>query len=322
MEPLHFVFICQGGELEAKSVLLAASLRCHAGGSHQLTAAIPGAADSWPQPEPGTLEVLKSLGVRCGSVRNSVALDYPYGNKMECLAIPTDCSTTVYIDSDILMMRGFGDDALPERPLCAVPASLSHATEHEWASFYAAYGLDMPEWHQLTLISQEPTPPYFNGGLLVVRGVPVFGEMWAESCSRLRKIPGLPGKIRNRFLDQFGVTIAAARLDLDIGVLPMQWNFPSWSLELGDAPTPIFFHYQTAERLCKEDRILASVKQVCDGYPQMRSVLTRFPAFGRLVDAADNPPEWQSPNLAPWSDQSDPVESLPDALATSLGQAS
>lgn len=287
MEPLHFVFICQGGELEAKSVLFAASLRCRAGRFHQLTAAIPGPADLWLQPEAQTLEVLESLGVRLSGVRNTVGPDYPYGNKMECLSIPTDCATTIYIDSDILMMRDFGGDVLPERPLCAVPASLSHAKKHEWSSFYAAYGLDMPEWRQLTLISQEPTPPYFNGGLLVVRDVPGFGEVWADSCQTLRDIPGIPNKIRNRFLDQFGVTIAAARLNLDIGVLPMQWNFPSWGLELGDRPTPIFFHYQTAERLQQENRLVASVKQVCEQYPQVPSVLARFPAFERLIGAAE-----------------------------------
>ncbi|WP_333678561.1 hypothetical protein [Dyella sp.] len=289
MEPHHFVFICQGGELEAKSVLFAASFRCRANGYHHLTAAIPGPAELWPQPEPQTLQTLESLGVRLSHVQNSVGRDYPYGNKMECLSIPTDCSATVYIDSDILMMRDFGDDVLPERPLCAVPASLSHAKEHEWASFYAAYGLDMPEWRQLTLISQEPTPPYFNGGLLVVRNVPAFGETWAESCRTLREIPGIPNKIRNRFLDQFGVTIAAARLNLEISMLPMQWNFPSWSLELGDQPTPIFFHYQTAERLLQEDRIVTSVKEVCEQYPRVQAVFGRFPAYAQLLGSAEHP---------------------------------
>jgi hypothetical protein len=288
MEPLHFVFICQGGELEAKAVLFAASLRCRAGWSHQLTAAIPGPADLWPQPEPHTLGTLESLGVRFSSVRNTVGSDYPYGNKMGCLSIPTDCTTTIYIDSDVLMMRDFDDDALPERQLCAVPASLSHAKEHEWSSFYAAYGLNMPEWNQLTLISQEPTPPYFNGGLLVVRDVPGFGEVWAESCRTLREIPGLPSNIRNRFLDQFGVTIASARLNLEIGVLPLQWNFPSWSLWLGDLPTPIFFHYQTAERMQQEHRIATSVKQVCEKYPQVHSVFARFRDFEGLVGATDH----------------------------------
>lgn len=290
MEPLHFVFICQGGELEAKSVLLAASLRCHAGESHSLTAAIPGPADLWPQPQAHTLETLESLGVSFSRVRNSVALDYPYGNKMECLAIPTDCAAMVYIDSDILMMRDFGDDALPQRHLCAVPASLSHAKEHEWSSFYAAYGLEMPDWRQLTLISREPTPPYFNGGLLVVRDVPGFGDVWADSCRTLRGIPGLPPKIRNRFLDQFGVTIASARLNLDIGVLPLSWNFPSWGLELGDRATPIFFHYQTAERLLQEHRTVASARLACEKYPQVCSILTRFPAFERLVRAGERLP--------------------------------
>lgn len=288
MKPLHFIFICQGGELEAKSVLLAASLRCHTDSSYQLTAAIPGPANLWPQPKTQTLKTLESLGVSLVNTKNMIATDYPYGNKMDGLAIPSSYSTMIYIDSDILMMRDLANDNLPDKPLCAVPASLSHADEREWASIYAAYELDMPEWTHLTLISMEPTPPYFNGGLLVMRNLSNFGDVWAESCRKLRNLPGLSNKIRNRFLDQFGITVAAARLKLDISILPMQWNFPSWSLKLGGHPTPIFFHYQTASRLCQEARTVGSVKMVCDKFPQIRPVLTRFPNFRNLVSATDN----------------------------------
>ncbi len=45
MEPMRFVFICQGGVLEAKSLLLAASIRYFISDLHELTAAIPGPAD-------------------------------------------------------------------------------------------------------------------------------------------------------------------------------------------------------------------------------------------------------------------------------------
>lgn len=285
MEPMRFAFICQGGVLEAKSLLLAASIRYFTGDTHELTAAIPGPADLWPQPESATLAALESLNVRAERIENAVAPDFPYGNKMQCLSLPMRCSVQAYIDSDILMMRDFGQDALPTRPVCAVPASFGIADESEWERFYAEFQLDLPVRRLSALISRQSTPPYFNGGLIAVRGMPALAESWAECCRRLRALPGIRAEIRERFLDQVALPIAAARLGADIYPLTLQWNFPSWNLALGDGPTPIFFHYQTPERLLRETRTADTVKVVCDAYPQARAAIQRIPAYATLLDA-------------------------------------
>lgn len=285
MGPMRFVFICQGGLLEAKSLLLAASIRHFTGATHELTAAIPGPAHLWPQPDSATLAALESLNVRTERIENAIAPDFPYGNKMQCLSLPMRGSVQAYIDSDILMMRDFGQDALPMHPVCAVPASFGIADDSEWERFYAEFGLDLPVRRLSALISQQSTPPYFNGGLIVVRGMPGLGESWAECCRRLRAMPGVSADIRDRFVDQVALPIAAARLGADIVSLTLEWNFPSWNLALGDGPTPIFFHYQTPERLLRETRTADIVKAVCDAYPQVRAAIQRIPAYADLVDA-------------------------------------
>ena len=284
-EPIRFVFICQGGLLEAKSLLLAASIRYFTGDAHELTAAIPGPADHWPQPSSATLAALESLNVRAEMVENTVAPDFPYGNKMQCLSLPMCCSVQAYIDSDILMMRDFGQDALPTHPICAVPASFGVADESEWQRFYAEFDLDLPVRRLSALISQQSMPPYFNGGLIAVRGMPALAQSWAECCRRLRAMPGISAEIRDRFVDQVALPIAAARLDADILSLMLQWNFPSWNLALGDGPTPIFFHYQSPERLLREARTADTVKAVCDAYPQVRAAIQRIPTYAKLLDA-------------------------------------
>ena len=285
IQPMRFVFICQGGALEAKSLLLAASIRYFTGDTHELTAAIPGPADLWPQPDFATLAALESLNVRAEMVANAVAPDFPYGNKMQCLSLPMRCSVQAYIDSDILMMRDFGQDALPTHPVCAVPASFGIADESEWERFYAEFELDLPVRRLSALISQQSTPPYFNGGLIVVRDMPALAQSWADCCRRLRAMPGISAEIRDRFVDQVALPIAAARLGADILALTLQWNFPSWNRALGDGPTPIFFHYQAPERLLRETRTADTVKAVCDAYPQARAAIQRIPAYAELLDA-------------------------------------
>lgn len=284
MERLHFYFICQGGALEGKSLLLAASIRLHCGDAPALTACVP-EPPHWPAPSARTLAALEGLGVNLRPVRNAIADDFPYGNKMECLP-PDDGAGArrIYIDSDILMLRGFEADALPDADIAAVPASATHADDAAWEGFHALFGLPMPTRRLISLISQERTVPYFNGGFIAVRGLPEFGSCWGETSRRLRAMPGLAPNIRDRFLDQFALTLAAARLGREIHAVPLTWNFPSWGLALGDGPTPIFFHYQSPQRLLLEMRTVRAVDAVCAAYPEAQAAMRLAPGFAELLD--------------------------------------
>jgi len=287
MERVHYHFICQGGVLEGKSLLLAASIRLHSGDLPALTACVP-EPPHWPAPSSGTLATLNALGVDLRPVRNAIADDFPYGNKMECLPPKDDAGTRrIYIDSDILMMRDFEGDALPDADIAAVPASATHADDAAWKEFHALFGLPTTSRRLISLLSKEHTVPYFNGGFVAVRGLPAFGECWGETCRRLRAMPGLAPNIRDRFLDQFGLTLAAARLGREIHAIPLTWNFPSWGLALGDGPTPIFFHYQSPQRLLREMRTVLAVDAVCRAFPEVRAALRPVPGFAELLQGID-----------------------------------
>lgn len=286
MERTHFIFICQGGALEGKALLLAASMRLHFGDAHTLTAAVPEPPEHWPAPGPQTLDALRALGVAIRPVRNAIADDFPYGNKMGCLDLDlaSACARRVYIDSDMLMLRDFEEDALPAANIAAVPASVAIADDATWAGFHAEFGLALPPRRLVALISQQRTVPYFNGGFIAVRDEPGFGECWGDTCRRLRALPDLASNIRDRFLDQVALTLAAARRDTAIHALPLTWNFPSWNLALGDGPTPIFFHYQSPERLLREMRTTVAVDAACSAFPEVRAAMRRIPGFAALLD--------------------------------------
>ena len=77
-----FVFVCQQGELEIKSALLAASLKHFLRCRHELVAALPEPEAVWGRPSDATLALLDQLGVRQVPINNPISPDYPIGNKL------------------------------------------------------------------------------------------------------------------------------------------------------------------------------------------------------------------------------------------------
>lgn len=253
-ERFCFVFVCQQGELEAKAMLLAASLRRFLPPGHELVAALPTPASRWGSPSPATLAGLQRLSVRTTQIVNWVSPDYPIGNKIDCLAVETTCRRTVFLDSDMLLLRPVDLAPLTSARLAAVPASAAHVGQDDWARFYRACGLPPPAVVTRTLLSGEPTPPYFNSGFVSAdRAIAsALADEWNECATRLLAGGDLPRSVRHRFLDQVTLPIAAARLGVDIVPLPPEWNFPSWGMKIGDGPLPTFFHYQRLARLLDE----------------------------------------------------------------------
>src|SRR5829696_3659607 len=84
-----FVFVCQAGGLENKSLLLAASLKRHLRCDYELIAAVPAPAERWGTLSHDTEGLLKEFGVRVEPVTNDVDPDYPIGNKVACMRLAT-----------------------------------------------------------------------------------------------------------------------------------------------------------------------------------------------------------------------------------------
>jgi hypothetical protein len=102
-----FVFVCQAGELEIKSMLLATSLQRFLRCNYELVAAIPQPTSQWGQISASTQALMQTLGVRSVPITNSIDLNYPIGNKVACLGIESSADKIVFLDSDILCLREF-----------------------------------------------------------------------------------------------------------------------------------------------------------------------------------------------------------------------
>lgn len=275
-ERVCFVFVCQQGELEAKAVLLAASLRRHLPRTHDLVAALPTPESRWGRPAPETLTALERLSVRTAEIINRVSPDYPIGNKLDCLAVKTDCQRLVFLDTDMLLLRPVDLAPLADARLAATPASHAHVEADDWARFYRACGLPPPRLAMRTLLSDESTPPYFNAGFISVEAglAADLADAWSH-CAGTLLADDLPPRVRRRFLDQVSLPLAAARLGLEIQSLAATWNFPSWDLKIGDGPLPAFYHYQQLGRLLEESATRVAFRQLLSAAPDVGELFHR-----------------------------------------------
>lgn len=255
VESLCFAFVCQQGDLEIKACLLAASLRHFLGPDHDLVAAVPHPEDRWGSIPAATLATLKRYGVRAVAVHNPISPHYPIGNKVGCLAIDTVCKRIVFLDSDILLLRAANLRLLYQAPIAAVPASHLPFGIGEWDGFYRACGVRPGAGRMQTLVSGQQTLPYFNSGFLSVQRTlaPRLAEQWSDCARRLLGHDGLPRTVRERFLDQVSLPIAAQRMGYEITALGPEWNFPSWNWAIDRQDCPSFYHYQHLGRLMREE---------------------------------------------------------------------
>jgi hypothetical protein len=283
MRRFAFIFICQQGDLEIQSSLLAASLRRFLRVEHELIAAVPGPAATWGTPSEGTRIFLRRLGVRIEPVVNEIAPDYPIGNKVSALRIASSADKLVLLDSDILAMREFHDQERFDIPFNARPAGLAGFTDAGWwESAYAACGVKMPGGCIRTIGDGQYMPPYFNAGFVAVPGGIGFGQAWLDCCRSIDRTAAVPNK--RPHLDQIALPVAVARLGLAYDCLDERFNFPLPLKALDARRLPIFLHYHPPTMLAREPAALAVVRELCEEHAELRAMLEGSARWKVVVD--------------------------------------
>ncbi|HKT55087.1 MAG TPA: hypothetical protein VJP88_11605, partial [Caulobacteraceae bacterium] len=89
--------------------------------------------------------------------------------------------------------------------------------------------------------------------------------------------PDLASHHKRPHLADFAFPIAASRLGLDVDVLDVSWNFPSWAWTLEGRQTPYLFHYQSWSRLRAEEGCRAAITRSANILPSVRRALASFP---------------------------------------------
>jgi len=108
-----FIFVCQEGNLEIGSLLLAASLKRFLKCDYELIAAVPSPTDIMGTPNELTKTILAEIGVRIVNIHNTLVSTtrrrkyHLITNKMYCLRVPTSAEKLIFMDSDYLCYQEF-----------------------------------------------------------------------------------------------------------------------------------------------------------------------------------------------------------------------
>ena len=302
-------FVCQRGGLEAKSVLLAASLRRSTDAGVELIACLPGPASVWGEPSPETLELLASLGVRTLPVVNPIDDSYAIGNKISCLDVPTDAERLVFLDSDILCLRHLSPARWFATGFAAKPADgrsfPAPGAEDDWKTVYRLFGLTEPDARMSATVSGEVMRPYYNAGVIAVPANSGFGRLWADCCRTIDA--GADVRRKRPHLDQIGLPVAAALSGLEVSLLGEEVNFPGNLRPLG-ADLPVLYHYHRPDVLCVEPLVLNHVADLVRAQPGLRAILELEPTWhGVLGHALPGPAGGPSPAGTRAADASPPA---------------
>lgn len=278
-----FVFVCHGGELEIKSLLLAASLRATLGDAPELIAAVPGPASVWRAPSPAAQEMLRRLRVDVQAVENPIGAAYPIGNKVACLSVATHARTVAILDSDILCLGKFDNDPAAATGFAAKPADKRTfpGGVEVWQPLYAAVCAGLPERTVTTTFSNEPGLPYFNSGVVFTTQPARLGAAWVKCARTLNSV--LEARGQRHWLDQVSLPIAMQLCNLDFTALDDRWNYPAHLQSLG-AASLYFCHYHWPKIIAGEPRLYACARDLAARHPELRQTIAAHSDWSGLLE--------------------------------------
>ncbi len=280
--PLHdFVFVVHGGKLEAKSALLACSLRQKLLGNQRIVAAEMVPADRWGTLSPAAMELFDTLGVERVPSENLVDPAYPHGNKINAMA--SIDGPAIFLDSDMMMMRPF----LTHYSLLGTDAA-SKAADIDtfvrggggWSRAYGRYGLPLPERTLTATSTGERMRPYYNAGFIAVKNGRTFSECWAETAREIDADPLIHNK--RPWLDQVALPIVFDRLGWSVGEASALLNFPA-HLEPLDGPLPYIVHYHFPHVVANNPRLVTDVAFYMAKFHALRDVLAADPDWAEIA---------------------------------------
>ena len=274
-----FVFVCQAGRLEVDAVMLALSLRYFVTADYEMIAAVPTPGGVWGTPRRGVLEQLDRIGVRVVEIENRVDVDYPTGNKVGCLSIPTDMRTRLFLDSDVMCLAPFDGGHGFEQQFAAKPADLvtRGLDDRAWRAAYATRGLEPPTTRMRTTVSDEPIPPYFNAGVVSITDRDDFGEVWEAVCRAVDSEPLVQPK--RPWLDQIALPIAVHELGLETALLTERHNYPAHLRRIEEREPPVFCHYHDPRNLARSAHGAEVIRRLGEEHPFIWDLVASEPVW-------------------------------------------
>jgi hypothetical protein len=295
------IFVCQAGELEIKSLLLATSLTRYLTGDYELIAAVPQSPIHNSHLSDDSQTLLRTLKIRQVSITNPINEDYPIGNKIAALDIQTSAEQVIFLDSDILCLRTLAPHLLFSAAVNAKPADLTNFAGDLvfWQAVYNLFALPLPTRRVLSSVSGELMLPYFNAGVIAINNGLGFAQMWQACCLAIDAEPTITNK--RPWLDQIALPIAIAKLGLAVHCLDERFNYPA---HLKPLPTnqnalPFLCHYHWPAVIRREPLLNQLVIELTTAYPLLKKMLLTTPTWATLLKPYVLPPRRWLPKKWP-----------------------
>ncbi|WEJ70759.1 sulfotransferase [Pseudomonas sp. PSE14] len=278
------VFVIHGGPLEAKSAVLAASLRARLGFDHRLRiiAAVVMPDHLWGALSPSTEQLLRRLEIECLPIESPFGVGYPIGNKFAALALGGADGHCLFLDSD-MYCRAAPDFAYLQRYEAALkPADLAlvSTSASYWGRLYALVGLALPEARVVASLSGDLMPPYFNAGFIWVHGPAEFAQQWQRIAREIEAATDIDYKWP--WLDQLALPLALAHMQRHTEVLSDRYNYPLHLKPLDAGNDPYFCHYHDPEVLAREPALLRDLQTLQSQWPELTRTLELYPAWRQV----------------------------------------
>ncbi len=232
-----FIFICQEGNLEIGSLLLAASLKRFLKCDYELIAAVPSPAEIMGTPNELTRTIFAEMGVRVVDIHNTLVSEtrrrkyHLITNKMYCLRVPTSAEKLIFMDSDYLCYQEFRGESRFSIPFNGLKVALpgTHHYEGKWHKFYEALNVQIPNI-RIRVTNKDDEfgyiPPCFNSGFVAIQAdlAPTLCDHWFE-CWKTIDEKGLV-KDHPQHIGQFALAVAVAKMNIPYEILERDWRKP------------------------------------------------------------------------------------------------
>jgi len=230
-QDLTIIYIVEPPEYEIMACSLLASIRTHFPAGVKAIGYCP--AHRYEELHPAVHIAHEKMGAEIRTFATEGRFDpaYPHGNKILAALENRDGAYSMFVDSDVLFLRGTDpeDYVKPGRVSCSMAASLLWADQSIWDEIYGALDMEIPpERYRLMRRSPGKVVPYFSSGLVAfpehgVDGHERFPDVWYETAQIVDRVETL--EKRRPYLDQMTLPAAIRRAGLDWNILPEEKHY-------------------------------------------------------------------------------------------------
>lgn len=250
---LTFYFVVEGLRLQSQAVLLAASLARHHPETRRIAYLPEGSQDDLPE---AFRAIMAGFGVelcRLSPPDDAFKGSYPHGNKILAAAEPRETCWSVFLDTDMVMVRPLLEEDLPgPMQVSVVPEGILGwgVKPERWERVYGHFGLPVPEERVRMLRgARRYSPPYFNAGLVAFREGDLvdgkrFGQLWRDTAQEIDWQVSVGAK--RPWLDQVSLPVAMARSGFVHRIVDERNNTSISNGRKLDGLDPSILHYHRA----------------------------------------------------------------------------